>query len=171
MHIDFAQSDQWSDDFLVDLKRTLGAWTVRLGDLDRDAITDHCEGISVRIRAHRYLEQFPDDITIRYQRPSGAATEFDRIMAGDGRYMLYGFPSSDNRRLAAYTILDLRVLRSWVYRFMTANRGALPGKIHDGAAEDEARFLVLNRRNVPANAIVVRRGFAGAPDITRGRAA
>lgn len=171
MRIDFPQSDNWSPAFIADVKRTLGAWLVKLGRDDEQTISHHCEGVTIRVRNHKYLDQFPDDITIRYARPSGAPTEFERIMSGDHRYMLYGFASADDSRLVAYTILDLRVIRAWVYRFMHTNHGQLPGKLHDGAGDNEAQFLVLNRRNVPVNAIIVRRGFPGEPEIIRGRAA
>jgi|SRR6516162_1328353 hypothetical protein len=84
--------DQWADqkeatDFFV-----LAAPTIRC---------------ALRLRTAKWLIAHPFDITIRWSRPNGTLTEIDKIRKGTVKYFLYGFVSEDEKKIDAYSILEI----------------------------------------------------------------
>jgi hypothetical protein len=69
--------------------------------------------VGVRLRRYPYLLKYPKEFTIRYKRPSGVKTEYQKIKEGYVDYILYGFLNSDGSRIIQYFIGDLEVFR-WV---------------------------------------------------------
>lgn len=73
--------------------------------------------VSCRMRGPGYYPTYKGDFTIRHSRPSGAATEIDKIIAGHGERMLYCFathgeqPGTWGNSIAAYGFADLNVFR------------------------------------------------------------
>jgi hypothetical protein len=67
-------------------------------------------------REGRYLADYGHQFTIRSSRPSGVATELDKLREGWGHYMLYGFGadrSSPADYLKAWALIDLAVFRAY----------------------------------------------------------
>jgi hypothetical protein len=65
-------------------------------------------------RGHQTGHPFTREFTVRHSRPSGIATERDKLFAGHGALFIYGFesePGSD--QLDPWIILGLDKLRAW----------------------------------------------------------
>lgn len=108
--------------------------------------------IGCRIRRHRYLARYGDEFTLRSRVPSGEPTELDKILAGWGDYLIYGFAAADDLpRLAAWALIDLTVLRDLYPEGMPA----MTVENRDGTAGQAFRYsewpdelLVARNRNV-----------------------
>jgi hypothetical protein len=66
--------------------------------------------IACRIRRSRYLKDF-GDITIRYSRPSGTPTEYEKIRKGFAKWFFYGW-ADENDKITAWIFVDLDKLRA-----------------------------------------------------------
>ncbi len=118
----------WSDRFAPESKRILGACLSDAGTTEEDQsqntdlITMRLPGkppsgdlrIACRIRKHPYLKAYGDEFTLRCSRPRGTETEIDKLLAGWGGYLFYGFADAAQERLAAWLIGDLHVFRRWI---------------------------------------------------------
>jgi len=65
--------------------------------------------VGVRLRHHKYYLQYPNDFTIRWERPSGVDTEIHKIRKGLVDYILYGFIDEEEKKIIQYLIGDLDV--------------------------------------------------------------
>jgi hypothetical protein len=113
----------WSDRFVPEIKAILGEWLIDVGTTEEDRfhntdlITLRMPGdvrIACRIRQHHYLRAYGDEFTLRCSRPSGVETEIDKLLAGWGDYLFYGFADPNQKHLAAWLIGDLHVFRRWI---------------------------------------------------------
>lgn len=68
--------------------------------------------VAVRLRRYEYLARYGSEFTIRWTRPSGVATEIDKIRIGLVDYMLYGFVDETETKLMQYAICDLGIFRA-----------------------------------------------------------
>lgn len=93
---------------------------VRAADEDEDIhkATDIVVGvkegaIACRIRRPGYLETF-GDMTIRYSRPTGTSTEFEKIKKGFGRWYLYAWTVwvGEDEKIESWVFIDLDRLRA-----------------------------------------------------------
>lgn len=66
--------------------------------------------VACRLRRFNYLK-YANDFTIRWSRPSGVKTEYQKIMDGMVDYILYGFINEEETKIVSYFIGDLRVFR------------------------------------------------------------
>ena len=66
--------------------------------------------VGVRLRRYEYLK-YSAQFTIRWSRPSGVATEFQKIMQELVDYILYGFVDREETKIIKYFIGDLEVFR------------------------------------------------------------
>ena len=66
--------------------------------------------IGARFRSYKYYSRYPTDFTIRYDRPSGRKSEYQKIMSGCMGYLLYGFVK--NNKIIRYNIFDMEVFKS-----------------------------------------------------------
>jgi hypothetical protein len=69
--------------------------------------------IAARVRDAWFAGRYPGEFTIRYSRPSGAKTEWDKIVHdGFGDWLVYGVADAKRKgHLAEYMVLDLDVFR------------------------------------------------------------
>lgn len=58
---------------------------------DLIVITRRDVRFACRVRRHIHLEPYGHQFTIRASRPTGAKTELEKILAGWGDYLIYGF--------------------------------------------------------------------------------
>jgi len=66
--------------------------------------------VACRLRRFQYLK-YKNDFTIRWSRPSGVNTEYQKIMEGLVDYILYGFIDVKEEKIISYFIGDLIVFR------------------------------------------------------------
>lgn len=117
-----------------DMKRNsdlvvLSGTTVRIGLRVR-----RFKWINVQVRQRSTGWQF----TIRQGRPqSGAETEDAKIMAGWGRYFVYGFEGPDPEKLCRWFVVDYD-------RFRAARRGGLQPSDHRSTGDGSAEFDAYN---------------------------
>lgn len=145
----------WSDKLLPEIKQILGLYLIgeapECEDCERntDLIVLKMEPVRIacRIRRYRYFSSYPDDITIRAERPSGMKSELTKIIEGWGNYFFYGFATEDERRLAGWKLCDLNAFRLYFNRKIIKT-GLLPGmerKNGDGSSV----FRVFRAVDIP----------------------
>lgn len=155
---------RWSDRFLPEIKMILGLHLIGEPPIEED-----CERntdlivlkmdpvrIACRIRKNEYYARYPNEITIRSGRPSGAKTELAKIIEGWGNYLFYGFANCDETALAAWRLCDLSALRLWLMRRLWIEK-EMPGthkKNGDGSSTFHA-FDVTTMKEI----IVADKGF------------
>lgn len=69
--------------------------------------------IGCRVRTNQYWPTYKNEFTIRSGRPSGTDTEMDKVLAGWGDYIFYGFSNQENdgSGFVQWFIGDFHVLR------------------------------------------------------------
>lgn len=108
--------------------------------------------IACRVRRHRYLRLFGDEITIRCDRPSGTKTEFEKIVRdGWGDFLFYGFASQCETGICRWVLGDLQVFRAYVQQQIRVT-GRLPGKRRVNT--DGTEFLAYPIRTLPDGFVV-----------------
>lgn len=87
-------------------------------------ILDLPEGrrMAVRIRRAQYLTKYAAEVTFRQSRPSGIATEFEKILSGWCDWLFYGFADPSCDHLCAFRIINLHKFRS-AYKEGAIGRG------------------------------------------------
>lgn len=89
--------------------------------------------VACRMRNLFYLERYPNDITIRYSRPSGVKTEYDKIVDGWADFFFYGFGDFETGKIHAYKVLTLKALRATFIRDRNLRYVIKPNK--DGSSQ------------------------------------
>lgn len=118
----YEDSREWADGYLPEIGRVIRSYPV-VGSIvsikvandeqDRQCATDYIVTVSngdigCRIREWKYWKLY-GDITLRYERPSGIPTEFEKILNGYGRWYLYAWAKGDG--FGAWVFIDLDKLR------------------------------------------------------------
>lgn len=122
----YASDRAWSDRFIPQFKAVVGSMlNVHEASFRQDTaeatdmVFSSPQGkIALRVRRACHFDRHSNDFTIRWCRPSGVPTEFDKIMSGAGPDLcLYGFSSDDERGiLGPWTLFDVRVFRKMISR-------------------------------------------------------
>jgi hypothetical protein len=117
---DWQRSKSSADRFEPEAKRILAEHFIRPATREEDIF----EATDLRVfsvapltvawrhRDAKYLTRYPHDITIRLARPSGARTEFDKIVDGWGHVFLYTFGDESSLKVVAWRLIDLDALRA-----------------------------------------------------------
>jgi hypothetical protein len=154
---DWKDDKKWSDRFLVEIKRILGEHLISEPPIEEDmqhntdliVLRLNAVRIACRIRTYGYFEEYPHDITIRSDRPSGIKTELTKIIEGWGDYLFYGFSNKDESGLCSWKLISLNNFRLWFNRqIIQMGPGKLPGiekDCHDGSA----KFRAFNTSKMP----------------------
>lgn len=164
---DYITDRQWSDRFIPELTHIAAPLLITpapdiediLRNTDLIVLGANGRQVACRVRRHRYLIDYPYDITIRSGRASGAETELTKIIRGLGQYLVYAFATEDGSQLCAWRIIDLGEFRLWFHRRAIEIKG-VPGKEQrngDGASQ----FLAFDVRDMPAGVVVSEFGFDG----------
>lgn len=143
----------WTDALLYEIKTILGPCLLTEGSFEEDAKenTDlkvfNMKGtrIGCRVRTYEWFIKCPEQFTIRYSRPSGVATEIDKIMAGWGDLFFYGFANESKTKIIKWTVADLNVFRMYY-----AN---VKGKIFP-VQSSHCEMQVFNWRDFPISMVV-----------------
>ena len=139
------ESKAWSDRFIPHAQQLLGLTCIGVAaiDQDRKENTDLMfevgwQRIAVRIRRleQRLAFNRRNEITLRFDRRSGAETELAKLMNGWGDCFLYGWGDEASGQIRAYTLLDLHQLRGWLFQYLLTYQ-RLPSPVmpdRDGSA-------------------------------------
>ncbi|MDQ7264070.1 hypothetical protein NM680_19960 [Paracoccus sp. PS-1] len=114
----------WSDRFIPEIRRIVGAHLLRVAPdyLDTRHATDllMLDGrdmrIAARVRRHGYAGRYPYDFTIRSRLPSGNPTELAKIVNGEGDWLFYGHANAAGTGFDLWWLLDLRAFRAGLIR-------------------------------------------------------
>ena len=145
---------RWSDRFLVQIKRILGEHLLREPPVEEDAerntdlIVLRMDAIRIacRIRRHAYLAEYPNDITIRSGRPSGAKTELTKIVEGWGDFLFYGFSDVAEANIERWRLCDLKAFRLHFNRCLSAGTSPWRNKLN---ADRSSGFMAIEADSVP----------------------
>lgn len=130
---------RWQEGFLPEVKRVLTANACHLINIevadthaDMKRATDFhvftkVGDIAVRIRRYPCAWR---DWTVRYSRPSGAKTEYEKLKEGYGDFYLYAWEGEMPLRFQDWVLIDLHLVRATD----ALCRGKLD-KNHDGSSD------------------------------------
>ena len=154
MNIPYSINRQWSDQYLPEIRRIVGAHLLQVAPnyLDQHHATDllMLDGrdlrIAARVRRPGYATRYPYEFTIRSQVASGAMTELAKIVNGEGDWLFYGHASEDGQGLDLWWLIDLRAFRAALIR-RSAN--GIPIRCGDKANADGTCFKWFDIRSFP----------------------
>ncbi|RYH08889.1 hypothetical protein [Tropicimonas sp. IMCC6043] len=144
----------WSDRFLPEIKRTIGAHLLERAPDPEDwhnatdlMMLDAKDlRIAARVRRPGYANRFPYDFTIRSRIPSGAETELSKIVNGKGDWLFYGHSNETQTGLFSWWLLDLRAFRAGLIRQV---QNGFPIRSGDRANPDGTWFKWFDIRSFP----------------------
>jgi len=151
------QSDKaWSDAYLPTIKAILGQCLIgeasREDDQERNTdlivLRMNAVRIACRLRRQEFATKYGNEFTIRLSRPSGAKSEFTKVVEGWGDYIFYGFAAESPPIITRWFVGDLKVLRLAIVRYMYANSGHLPGDIISNK-DVSSEFLAIHLSKLP----------------------
>lgn len=156
----YSEDRKWGDRFLPAARQIVGPRLLVPAPFEEDAreATDlmvlraNDIRVAVRIRRPGYARRFPDQFTLRYDRPSGAKTEYEKIMQGFGNLMLYGHAlrgREEAGELEQWLLIDLDALRWAVASFPEV----VPDPITAG---DGVRFIAFDIGHLPDCVLIAR---------------
>ncbi len=154
----------WSDRFLPEIKRIVGARLLQTAPdmLDWRQATDlvMMDGkdlrIAARVRRHGYADCYPFDFTIRSRLSSGAETELSKIVNGHGDWMFYGHANPTETGFDRWWLIDLRAFRAGLIRHV---HNGYPIRYGNKVNPDGTQFKWFDIRSFPAEPpLVVARG-------------
>ena len=118
MSIGWKQDKLWSDCYMPQIRQIVGPVLLEPAsdELDQKEATDlvilkaRDLRIACRVRRPGYADAYPFDFTIRANRPSGQATELEKIMSGFADLCFYGH-ANEQGLIHRHLLLDLDVFR------------------------------------------------------------
>ncbi len=152
----YANNRRWSDQFLPDIKRIVGAHLLETAPdpLDHFQATDllmldaRDMRIAARVRRPGYAQRYPHQFTIRSKVASGAETELSKIVNGKGDWMFYGHSNITQNGVGHWWLIDLRAFRAALIRH--ANNGSSIS-MGDQSNPDGTWFKWFDIRSFPAH--------------------
>jgi len=150
---------KWSDKFLIEIKRILGEHLITEPSVEEDmehntdliVLKFDSVRIACRIRTYDYFERYPNDITIRSERPSGVKTELTKIIEGWGDYLFYGFSNKDATALKKWKLISLNEFRLWFNREIIKSK-KMPG-VEQQNNDGSSKFRAFNTTTMPSSLI------------------
>lgn len=108
----------WSDRFMPQVKQIVGPLCISVSNTAQDIFqaTDLVtleipqNSIAVRIRRHRYSEEYPYEFTLRC-RAGNNLTESHKIMSGWGHSLFYGFANEQETEISRWHYINLYEFR------------------------------------------------------------
>lgn len=163
MGSDWVKDKQRVDKFEPEIKRILGEHLISTADIVRDQTeaTDMLVlelrpfRIGCRVRTFDYLLRFPNEFTIRLDRPSGMPSEMAKIVDGWGDYIFYGFADESDSLLTSWTIGDLHVFRATLIR----NASLLTKLFQQKNKDNSSSFYAWPLHAFPSNFVIARQRF------------
>lgn len=121
-------------------------------------IEGHSYRMSQRIRRYTVGDEF----TLRYLRP-GARTEWQKVWAGFGDYLLYGRGIDRGRRLEDWFIGRMDIFRDWVTDHL--RRGVDPPHVVKANRDGSSQFVAFSRGALPPEFTVAEDATTVARDV------
>lgn len=114
----------WSDRFLPEIKRIVGAQILQTApdDFDMRHATDllMLDGrdmrVAARVRRPGYAGRFPYDFTLRSRSAGGGQTELAKIVNGKGDWLFYAHANARGDGFDLWWLIDLRAFRAALIR-------------------------------------------------------
>lgn len=152
---------KWSDRFLPEIKQICGLHLMGEAPMEEDqqrntdliVLRIEAVRIACRVRRHPFFEKYPDDITIRSDRPSGLTTELAKIISGWGNYMFYGFSDDKEVHLCAWKLCDLNVFRLWFNSKIVKSGGIVPG-VEKENSDGSSKLRAFNIKKMPEDFVL-----------------
>jgi len=149
------------DKFEPLIKQILGLHLILTADIQRDEreATDLMVlelrpfRVGCRIRSFDYLNRYPDEFTIRSDRPSGFPSELTKIVDGWGDYLFYGFADAAGLSLASWFIGDLHIFRGTFSRNLFLRQPQFLQRNGD----ESSRFFAWPLNQFPAAFVIARK--------------
>lgn len=153
----YSADRSWSDQFIPSIKDIVGPRLLNVSSdvVDRQQAADlvvlRGDGditVACRIRRFGYADRFPDDVTIRSGRDTGAKTELAKIIEGFGSWFFYGHQSArGSAEIGLWWLLDLDAFRAHHFRghrgrLMSNGDGTHFQVFEVGRFEGEPRILI-----------------------------
>lgn len=138
LKMSYQDNRKWGDMYLDAAieglkKRGFQSVDVTCDDIDMEQAADligvrgHDEiTIAFRVRDYAYFDNYADDFTLRYRHKSGAKTEYEKVMAGHGDWMLYGFGKEGS--LVKYALFNLDGVRKRGRQILDISKREMPNK-------------------------------------------
>jgi hypothetical protein len=153
----YAENRNWSDQFIPQIRQIIGPHLLEPAALDLDCkqntdlivLTARDMRIACRVRKPGYFEKYMHDFTIRSGVPSGAKTEFQKVIEGWGDWMFYGH-AGVNGKIHAWLLINLASFRAHMIQDSIWERRKINARPRTNS--DGTSFQVFDIRN-----------FLGAP--------
>lgn len=150
----YLRNRQWSDQFLPDIKRIVGAYLLETAPdpFDHLQATDlmmldaHDMRVAARVRRPGFAHRYPNQFTIRSRVASGAQTELSKIVNGKGDWMFYGHSNAAQTAVENWWLIDLRAFRAALIRHGNDGGQIVMG---DQANPDGSWFKWFDIRSFP----------------------
>ncbi|PYF12020.1 hypothetical protein C8J30_102335 [Rhodobacter viridis] len=164
MNMEYSINRQWSDQYLPAIRRIVGAHLLRAAPdwLDMRHATDlmMLDGrdirVAARVRRPGYAARYPFDFTLRSQVASGAMTELEKVVNGEGDWLFYGHAGDDGVSLDLWWLIDLRAFRAALIRHAM---NGYPLRCGNKANTDGTWFKWFDIRSFPTDPpLVIARG-------------
>lgn len=116
----YQKDRSWSDQLIPEMRRIIGPYLLAPSSLavDRNEAADLIVlngrnlTIACRVRRAGYGAGYADQFTIRSSRPSGARSELEKIAAGFGDLLFYGFADAEASAIKTWALVDLNAFRA-----------------------------------------------------------
>lgn len=103
-----------------------------------DLVLPNGEFVAVRTRDEYYFSRYPNDVTFRSARASGAETEVSKLLRGLGCWWFYAFKAEEGIAFLQWTLIDL-----------TGVRSVLNHCVDIANIDGETSFRVVNLHQIP----------------------
>ncbi|MEP5761143.1 MAG: hypothetical protein ABJ327_17875 [Litoreibacter sp.] len=150
----YSTNRNWSDRFLPDIKRLVGAHLLETAPDPQDHFnaTDlmmldaRDMRVAARVRRPGFASRYPNEFTIRSKVASGAETELSKIVNGKGDWMFYGHANASQTGIEQWSLIDLRAFRAGLIR--QAQNG-FPLRMGERRNPDGTRFKWFDMASFP----------------------
>jgi len=106
-----------------------------------------------------HKDEYANEFTMRYRKPSGAKVELQKTIEGCGDFLFYGFANDDDTGLVKWSILDLDVFRGTLPRlFYQLPTGEVPWVTKDNY---DSKFAIFNLNQFPEDLIIAKDDLRG----------
>ena len=148
------QARRWLADVFI-VQATRAADCRRVTDLTL-TVDNRRPDIAFRIREYEAWLRYPNEFTLRLYRENGQPTEWEKVRAGYGDYLFYGFATPDQQRIHSATLIDLNKLReAWMIHMEELAQGR-KGFLHytdKPNTDKETGFRAFKLGSCPAGTI------------------
>ena len=154
----YPQDRSFSDRYIDAIKLIVGPRLLQVASFEQDVseATDLIMlqarplDIACRVRRPGFAALYPDEFTLRSRRPSGGATELDKIIDGHGDWLFYGhaIENTGNGIIDPWHLIDLAAFRSHLIR-----GGGLSGR-NEKRNADGTGFSVFSLKDFPSTILI-----------------